>query len=183
MFFGICFSGYEIEYLKEGDGKNYPPKGAQVTVHYTGTLLDGTKFDSSRDRNSPFSFQLGAGRVIRCWDEGVAELSIGARANLKCSPDYAYGSRGAGGVIPPNAELIFDVELLKFEGGEGSAGSSSSGSGSTAAGSGSTAAGSGGAAKMLEDVPMPVLAVCGILALFAIGFLVGGRSGKENKKE
>ncbi|XKL65307.1 hypothetical protein PGB90_008727 [Kerria lacca] len=80
-----------------------------------GTLTNGTKFDSSRDRGQPFKFKLGKGEVIRGWDEGVAQLSIGQRAKLTCSPDYAYGSHGHPGIIPPNATLIFDVELLKVE--------------------------------------------------------------------
>ena len=86
-----------------------------VYVFLTGTLTNGKKFDSSRDRGKPFEFKLGMGQVIRGWDEGVAQMSVGQRANLTCSPDYAYGDRGAGGVIPPNATLIFDVELLSFK--------------------------------------------------------------------
>ncbi|WP_034411998.1 FKBP-type peptidyl-prolyl cis-trans isomerase [Derxia gummosa] len=104
--------GVEIEVVTEGDGKTFPAKGQTVIVHYTGTLLDGTKFDSSRDRNQPFQFVIGMGSVIRGWDEGVAKLSVGTRAKLTCSPDYAYGSRGFPGVIPPNSTLVFDVELL-----------------------------------------------------------------------
>lgn len=96
-------------------GSTFPKNGQVVTVHYTGTLDDGTKFDSSRDRNKPFRFTIGKSEVIRGWDEGVAQLSVGQRAKLICSPDYAYGSRGHPGVIPPNATLTFDVELLKVE--------------------------------------------------------------------
>lgn len=82
-------------------------------MHYTGTLTDGSVFDSSRTRGSPFQFRIGVGQVIRGWDEGVATFKVGERAKLTISPDYGYGARGAGGVIPPNATLIFDVELLK----------------------------------------------------------------------
>ena len=127
-------------------GQTYPQKGDQVSVHYTGTLLDGTKFDSSRDRGQPFSTKIGvgihdphfsrprsrfsffwwacnrcddrfdlfSGMVIKCWDEGFLKISLGEKANLHCGSAYAYGKRGAGGSIPPNSDLNFEVELLKI---------------------------------------------------------------------
>ncbi|GAB5587054.1 FK506 binding protein proline rotamase rapamycin-binding protein [Umbelopsis nana] len=106
--------GVTVETIKAGDGVNFPKKGDQVTIHYVGTLLDGTKFDSSRDRPEPFSCRIGVGQVIRGWDEGVPKISLGETAKLTATGDYAYGPRGFPGLIPPNATLVFEVELLKI---------------------------------------------------------------------
>ena len=103
-------SGLKYLDMVEGTGAVAQP-GKTVTVHYIGTLEDGTKFDSSRDRGQPFKFPLGGGRVIKGWDEGVAFMKVGGRRQLVIPPDLGYGSRGVG-PIPPNATLIFDVELL-----------------------------------------------------------------------
>jgi FKBP-type peptidyl-prolyl cis-trans isomerase len=94
-----------------GTGAEAQP-GKTVSVHYTGWLLDGTKFDSSRDRNQPFQFPLGGGRVIKGWDEGVAGMKVGGKRTLVIPPNLGYGAQGAGGVIPANATLKFEVELL-----------------------------------------------------------------------
>lgn len=105
-----------LKYIDVVDGTGATPqKGQTVSVHYTGTLENGTKFDSSRDRGQPFQFPLGAGRVIKGWDEGIATMKIGGQRQLIIPSDLGYGSRGAGGVIPPNATLLFDVELLGVE--------------------------------------------------------------------
>mmetsp|Transcript_30263 Transcript_30263/g.45011 ORF Transcript_30263/g.45011 Transcript_30263/m.45011 type:complete len:123 (-) Transcript_30263:385-753(-) len=99
--------------LSAGDGTNFPQQGDKLTMHYIGTLAsNGKKFDASRDRGRPFSFTIGVGQVIRGWDEGVAQMSLGEKANLNITSDFGYGPRGAGGVIPPNADLNFEVELL-----------------------------------------------------------------------
>lgn len=104
-------SGLKVEILKQGNGPK-PKTGQTVSVHYTGTLSDGKKFDSSRDRGKPINFKLGMGQVIPGWDQGLALLNVGTRAKLTIPPQLGYGARGAGNVIPPNATLIFDVELL-----------------------------------------------------------------------
>ncbi|MGA1561379.1 MAG: FKBP-type peptidyl-prolyl cis-trans isomerase [Gammaproteobacteria bacterium] len=106
-------SGLKYEDLVQGDGAE-ATAGKRVSVHYTGWLTDGSKFDSSVDRNSPFQFSLGAGMVIRGWDEGVQGMKIGGKRKLTIPPELGYGERGAGGVIPPNATLVFDVELLEI---------------------------------------------------------------------
>jgi FKBP-type peptidyl-prolyl cis-trans isomerase FkpA len=107
-------SGLKYIDLKEGEGVSVK-RGDTVEVHYTGWLTDGKKFDSSFDRNMPFSFQLGGGKVIKGWDEGVAGMKVGGKRKLTIPPDLGYGKRGAGGVIPPDAMLIFEVELLKIK--------------------------------------------------------------------
>jgi len=106
---------FSVTRLTEGanDGK-HPSKGQRVTMHYTGKLMDGTVFDSSVDRNEPFIFNVGVGQVIKCWEEGVPQMTKGQKAVFNCPPDYAYGRHGAGGVIPPDATLKFEVELIDF---------------------------------------------------------------------
>jgi FKBP-type peptidyl-prolyl cis-trans isomerase FkpA len=112
-------NGLQIIDTRPGTGAE-ARKGQKVTVHYTGWLYNGgqqgAKFDSSRDRNDPFQFALGAGMVIKGWDEGVAGMKVGGQRTLIIPPEMGYGSRGAGGVIPPNATLKFDVELLGVSG-------------------------------------------------------------------
>ncbi len=104
-------SGLKYTDVTVGTGAQ-PQAGQMAIVHYTGWLLDGKKFDSSKDRGEPFSFPLGQGRVIKGWDEGVASMKVGGVRRLTIPADLAYGPRGAGGVIPPNATLTFEVELL-----------------------------------------------------------------------
>jgi len=104
-------SGLKYEDLKVGTGAE-AKAGQTVSVHYTGWLTDGKKFDSSVDRRQPFEFPLGMGRVIKGWDEGVQGMKVGGKRKLTIPPGLGYGARGAGGAIPPNATLIFDVELL-----------------------------------------------------------------------
>ncbi|AFZ49582.1 FKBP-type peptidyl-prolyl cis-trans isomerase [Dactylococcopsis salina] len=106
-------SGLRYVEVEEGEGE-VPQSGQTVVVHYTGGLADGTKFDSSRDRDRPFSFKLGQGQVIKGWEEGISTMRVGGRRQLIIPPELGYGQRGAGGVIPPNATLIFDVELLRI---------------------------------------------------------------------
>ena len=104
--------GLEIVDVQVGTGTE-ATSGQNVTVHYTGWLTNGTKFDSSVDRGKPFSFPLGGGRVIKGWDQGVAGMKEGGKRRLTIPPELGYGARGAGNVIPPHSTLIFDVELLK----------------------------------------------------------------------
>jgi len=106
-------SGLKYEDMAEGNGAE-AAAGQRVSVHYTGWLTDGSKFDSSVDRNDPFQFALGAGMVIRGWDEGVQGMKVGGKRKLTIPPNLGYGAQGAGGVIPPNATLVFDVELLEI---------------------------------------------------------------------
>jgi len=110
----ITGSGLKITELSVGDGAE-AAAGQTVVVHYRGTLENGKQFDASYDRVTPFSFPLGAGRVIKGWDEGVVGMKVGGKRKLVIPPDLAYGSRGAGGVIPPNAILTFEVELLDVQ--------------------------------------------------------------------
>ena len=107
-------SGLVIEELVVGDGAE-ASAGQMVSVHYTGWLTDGSKFDSSKDRNEPFEFSLGGRQVIAGWDEGVQGMKIGGTRKLTIPPALGYGARGAGGVIPPNATLVFEVELLGLD--------------------------------------------------------------------
>ena len=115
--------GVEVTTLEKGDGVTFPKTGDELQMHYRGTLVDGSEFDSSYKRGKPFTFTIGIGQVIKGWDEGVMKMSLGEKAKLSITPDYGYGPRGAGGVIPPNAHLNFEVSLLKI----GSKGGSSGG--------------------------------------------------------
>nr|CAG4717430.1 unnamed protein product [Naegleria fowleri] len=112
--------GVSLEIIVKGDGKNVPKPGQTVCVHYTGYIAsdnssdDGEEFDSSRKRGKPFKFRLGVGEVIKGWDEGVGQMSLGERAKVRMPPDVAYGENGFPGLIPPHKTIVFDVELLEF---------------------------------------------------------------------
>eukprot|EP01012_Entosiphon_sulcatum_P006008 TRINITY_DN1279_c0_g1_i1.p2 TRINITY_DN1279_c0_g1~~TRINITY_DN1279_c0_g1_i1.p2 ORF type:complete len:109 (+),score=25.83 TRINITY_DN1279_c0_g1_i1:35-361(+) len=106
--------GVQLEKIIEGDGNTYPKKGQIVSVHYVGTLPDGSEFDSTRKRGKPFKFRLWSGEVIKGWDEGITQMSLRERAKITMSPDSAYGSKGFPGLIPSDSTIIFDVELLGF---------------------------------------------------------------------
>ena len=111
-------SGLKIEFVeKPAECEKAVVKGQQLTMHYTGTLEDGTKFDSSRDRNDPFKFQIGIGQVIKGWDEGIIGMCVGEKRKLTIPPHLGYGDQGAGDVIPGGATLYFDIELLGIEDG------------------------------------------------------------------
>jgi len=107
-------SGLIIEDIEIGEGTEATEQGQTATVHYSGFLEDGTKFDSSLDRNDPFSFSIGGQQVIKGWDEGVVGMKVGGKRKLTIPSDLAYGEAGAGGVIPPGATLIFDIELINL---------------------------------------------------------------------
>merc|ERR1719235_1374953 len=112
--------GFSLSVTRKGDGYSFPQRGDKVTVHYTGTLSkDGEKFDSSRDRGEPFTFVIGRGKVIKGWDQGLLKMTLGERGILHVPSYKGYGDRGAGSVIPPNANLDFDVELLAINGNDG----------------------------------------------------------------
>jgi len=107
--------GWIKEVVTPGDGKTFPKKGDIVVMHYVGKLANGKVFDSSRQRGQPFRTVIGVGRLIKGWDEGIPTMSLGESAILNIQPEYGYGARGAGAAIPPNSELIFEVELLEIE--------------------------------------------------------------------
>lgn len=107
--------GLKIEVLKEGTGEQKTKAGDKIVVHYTGTLEDGKKFDSSVDRGEPFTFTLGAGRVIKGWDHGLLDMKVGEKRKLTILSDLAYGKNGYPPVIPPNATLTFDVEIISIK--------------------------------------------------------------------
>lgn len=108
-------SGIQKQIQKQGDGRTFPQRGQTVTVHYTGKLTNGKQFDSSLTRGQPFRFQIGMGKVIKGWDEGVASMSLGEQAIFQFTPEYGYGSTGAPPDIPPNSVLLFQIHLLGID--------------------------------------------------------------------
>ena len=106
---------FQVTHIKEGDGKTFPKKNDIVHVHYEGTLLNGKKFDSSYERYNPLEFELGVGKVIKCWDIAVERLSLGEKIKVICPYNLAYGERAAG-IIPPKSDLVFTMELMKIGG-------------------------------------------------------------------
>ncbi len=108
-------SELKIETTQEGTGERVVKSGDTISVHYTGRLTDGTKFDSSVDRGTPFTFTIGSGQVIKGWDEGLLGMKVGEKRTLTIPADKGYGATGAGGVIPPNATLIFETELVSIQ--------------------------------------------------------------------
>ena len=114
---GLCQAKpltFKHEILSAGDGVSHPKAGQQITVHYTGSLTDGSVFDSSHNRKQPFVFTVGVGQVIKCWDQGILLMTKGEKARLTCPHDYAYGERGYPPIIPERATLFFEVELLSI---------------------------------------------------------------------
>ena len=107
---------FQVEHIKEGDGKTFAKKGQRVFVHYEGTLLNGKKFDSSYDIKEPLEFTLGVGQVIKCWDMSVERLSLGEKIKVVCPYNLAYGESGYGSIIPPKSDLVFVMELIKIGG-------------------------------------------------------------------
>lgn len=115
LLLGTALAAVQIDVLSSTECTRPSQKGDTLSMHYTGSLTDGTEFDSSRSRG-PFEFTLGAGQVIQGWERGLEDMCVGDKRKLHIPSDLGYGARGAGGVIPPNADLVFDVELLKIKG-------------------------------------------------------------------
>eukprot|EP00457_Paulinella_chromatophora_P020343 gb/GEZN01022344.1/.p1 GENE.gb/GEZN01022344.1/~~gb/GEZN01022344.1/.p1 ORF type:complete len:143 (+),score=24.71 gb/GEZN01022344.1/:95-523(+) len=139
--------GVKVTTLKAGDKKTYPKAGDELSMHYVGTLTNGSKFDSSRDKSREFKFNIGKGMVIKGWDVGVMKMSLGELAKLEIKSHYGYGASGAGGVIPPNADLVFEVELLAINGTRAAGGGG--GSGGSGGGAAKPSGGGGGGCDIL----------------------------------